>query len=118
MVIVKSKIERIDAFTMLDAIVALSIITILIVLSTMTFSNLFTAQKPLIKFSAEIEVIERLNALKENGVMKNNQYEFENFTINQNVEKYENNSKLYHVLYEAYDLNSKLIFSSNHLIAK
>ncbi|NOQ74880.1 MAG: hypothetical protein GQ574_22895 [Crocinitomix sp.] len=107
--------NRLPAFTLFESVIAITIITVLIGLGTMIYGNLMHSEKPLAYYQAQAEVEVRLQELKSKQLFMRENFEYENYEIEQKVTFYKGNKKLYLVTYIA-RAGDKELLVENHLI--
>ncbi|MFT5819679.1 MAG: hypothetical protein ACI8ZM_000904 [Crocinitomix sp.] len=110
-----SATNKLPAFTLFESVIAITIITVLIGLGTMIYGNLMHSEKPLAYYQAQAEMQVRLQELKSNEIFIRENYEYENYEIEQNVTYYKGNKKLYLITYIA-RTGGKELLVKNHLI--
>lgn len=110
-----SKSNKIPAFTLFESVIAITIITVLIGLGTMIYGNLMHSEKPLAYYQAQAEIEVRLQELKSNQQFVRENYDYENYEIEQGISFYKGNEKLYLVTFTARSGEKELLVE-NHLI--
>lgn len=106
---------KLEAFTLFESVVAITIIAILIGLGTMIYSNVVQAEKPLAFYEAKTEVDKLLQQLCQEQNFMSNQSTYEGFEIEQEINFYQNNKGIYQVTYTASSGGSEL-FREQHLL--
>jgi hypothetical protein len=104
------------AFTLFESVVAITIITILIALSTMIYSNIVESEKPLAYYQAKQEVTKIFNETKQSQAFFSKNYNFETFDIEQKVDFHQGNKKLYQIDYTI-SAQGKQWWTEKHLVA-
>ena len=114
---------KIEAFTLFESVIAITIITVLVGLGTMIYSNLIHAEKPIAYYQAKDEIDLHFNEMQNNPLFFNKDFEYENFRIEQRVELHNSsrtkksvNKKLYQITYTAV-AGDKEILTERHLVA-
>lgn len=107
--------DKLPAFTLFESVIAITIITVLIGLGTMIYGNLMHSEKPLAYYQAQAEMEIRLQELKSNQLFIRENFEYENYEIEQNVTFYKGNKKLYLITFIARS-GAKELLVENHLI--
>ena len=108
--------KRLRAFTLFESVVAISIITILLVVASMIYGNIMSSEKPLSYYQAQEEVNKIFNETKAEGAFFTKNFSFEKFDIQQDVEFYKGNTKLYEITYTVTS-GTKEWWIQKHLIA-
>lgn len=114
---VKSKhAKHLKAFTLLESVTAITIITILIGVSAMIYSNVVESEKPMAFYQAKQDLSKIYQNTKTNQAFFTKSFSFENYDIQQEVAFYKGNKKLYQI---NYTITSKgeIWWSENHLVA-
>lgn len=116
----QNKIAKLPAFTLFESVVAITVITILIGLGTMIYSNVLQAENPLAYYMAKDEVDHRLQQLSEqqlfiNGHSDNFQVDSDMYQIEENIDFYKENKSLYLITYIAFSGGEEL-FREQHLL--
>jgi hypothetical protein len=106
---------KLSAFTLFESVIAITVITVLIGLGTLIYGNLMHSEKPLAYYQAQAEMELRLADLKTNRIFLRQNFEYENYEIEQNVQFYKGNKKLYLITYIARSGDKELLVE-NHLI--
>lgn len=107
--------KRIKAFTLFESVVAISIISVLIGLGSLTYSNLVMADNPLIYYQAKNQIDIQLHNLNESQAFISRVFEFENYRVEQNCEQYKGNKNLVNVTFLAM-IENKEILREQHLM--
>ncbi len=110
------KVKKLEAFTLFESVVAISIITTLIGLGTMIYSNLMQAEKPVAYYQAKDEVDRRFQELCESQAFFNKEFDYESYQIQQQVDFHMKNKKIYQVTYVVTAGNRELL-TERHLVA-
>lgn len=110
------KTSRLKAFTLFESVVAISIITVLLVVASMIYSNVISSEKPLTYYQAQEEVEKIFTETKASGAFFTQSFSFETYDIQQDVEFYKGNNKLYQITYTVTS-GTKTWWTEKHLIA-
>ena len=108
--------NKVQAFTLFESVVAIAIISVLIGLATIIYGNLVQAERPIPFYQAKEEIDNYYFELKKNKAFFSKNYDHENYNIEQKVDFYNGNKKLYLVEYTVTAQNKKW-WSEKHLIA-
>lgn len=108
--------NRLTAFTLLESVTAVTIITILIGVSAMIYSNVVESEKPMAFYQAKQDLSKIYQNTKMNQAFFTKNFAFEHYDIQQDVEFYKGNKRLYQI---NYTITSKgeVWWSENHLVA-
>lgn len=107
---------RISAFTLFESVVAIAVISVLIGIVTITYSNLVGAEKPIAFYQAKEEVDRYFEALKTSGAFFPASYDHETYTITQSVDFHQGNKKIYCIDYTI-SAGGKTWWTEKHLLA-
>ena len=110
------KTSRLKSFTLFESVVAISIITVLLVVASMIYSNVISSEKPLTYYQAQEEVEKIFNETKESGAFFTQSFSFETYDVQQDVEFYKGNNQLYQITYTVTS-GTKNWWTEKHLIA-
>jgi hypothetical protein len=109
-------VEKLQAFTLFESVVAISIITVLIGLGTLIYSNLVYSENPIAFYQAKDQIDIQLHELSKSQAFFNREFDFETFRIEQHIEPYNGNNQLYKVTFLAFAGTKKLI-QEQHLLS-
>ncbi|MEO9531930.1 MAG: hypothetical protein ABJG68_15740 [Crocinitomicaceae bacterium] len=90
---------RLKAYTLFESVVAISIITILLVISSLIYGNVIESEKPLSYYQAKQDVQELFQETKATSAFFTKNFSFETYDIQQDVNFYNGNKKLYEITY-------------------
>jgi len=82
------------ASSIMETVIAITIITLCSLISTMVFSNVINQTPLLKKYEYEYELVELIQQIKEEKDISISNFKFEGFTIEKKVTKDPNNQKL------------------------
>lgn len=108
--------QKVQAFTLFESVVAISIITILIGLSAMIYTNLVRSENPIAYYQAKDQIDVELNELIASKTFFNKNSSFESFDIEQKVTPYKGSSQLLQITFIAKSGTVELL-RENHLVA-
>lgn len=107
---------KIPAFTLFESVIAISIITVLIGLGTVIYTNLIVSEHPVLYYQAKDQIDVQLNELRTSQAFFNRDFDFENYRIEQRVDLYNGNKRLYKVTFLAFTGTKELI-KEQHFLA-
>lgn len=110
------KYQQLPAFTLFESTVAITIIAVVIGISTIIYSNVIQAEKPLDFYQARQEIDQIFADMKSNKAFFDKTFDFESFSIEQKIGFYRGNKKLYQVDY-AVKQTDKVLWLEHHLVA-
>lgn len=114
-----SRVQRptssVPSFSILESVIATSIIAILIGISAMIYSNVLASEKPLAVYQAESTVSSMFHELQANKAFFDKTVEVGGCTILQEVDFFRGNESIYAVNY-AIERNNKVWYSEKHLV--
>lgn len=114
--IILNKTARLSAFSLFESVVAIAIISVLIGLATIIYSNLVEAERPILFYQAKEEVDKYFDALKKEKAFFSKTFDNEIYSIEQKVDFYNGNKKIYLVEYTVSAQNKKW-WNEKHLIS-
>ena len=106
---------KVKAYSLLESVVAISIITICVGLGTTIYSNVISSEKPLITYDANEEIKRLFNELKTSRHYFNKSVDFELYSIEQGINFYKGNQLVYLVEYKVM-FNNKNIATQKFLL--
>jgi prepilin-type N-terminal cleavage/methylation domain-containing protein len=109
-------ISHLQAFTLFESVVAISVISILLLISTMIYSNVIGSEKPVSYYQVKQEIDGILIETKKSQAFFNKNFSYENYSIEQTVEHYKGNKKLLQLSYTVRSAND-VWWIENHLVA-
>jgi hypothetical protein len=119
MVKLEKKAKRVSqpvaAFSLFESVVAIAIISVLIGIGTMVYSNLVEAERPLPFYQAKEEIDLHYHNLQQDKAFFSKTYEHEVYSIEQKVDFHNGNRKIYRVEYLVTTQN-KMWYSEKHLL--
>lgn len=107
----------IRATTLFETLIATSIITILIGIGSMIYSNIIASDHPFAFYQAKGEVDRLYHELKESRAYFSKTVDYEQFDIEQEVTEHRGSKRLLLVQYHVRS-NTKLLWTEKHLIKK
>lgn len=107
---------KLKAFTLFESTVAVTLITIVLGMSTLIYSNILDAERPVAFYQAQQEVDQIFHETKTSGAFFTKNFSFENYDIEQKVDFYKGNQRLYQVDYTVTSGEKKL-WTESHLVA-
>jgi len=105
----------IKASTLFETLIATSIITILIGIGSMIYSNVLASDQPFAFYQAKGEVDRLYEELKMNRAFFSKTFDYEQYEIEQEVMPYKGNEKLLLVQYNIRS-NTRELWTEQHLI--
>ena len=112
----KKNKNKLAAFTLFESVVAIAIISVLIGLATIIYSNLVEAERPIAFYQAKEKIDECFYEMKKTGAFFPKNFVYENYSIEQKVDFYNGNKKIYLVEFVVMSQNKKW-WTEKHLIA-
>jgi prepilin-type N-terminal cleavage/methylation domain-containing protein len=106
---------KMDAFSLFESVVAIAIISVLIGIGTLVYSNLVEAERPLAFYQAKEEIDLYYQNLQQSKAFFPKMYAHETYSIEQKVDFYNGNKKIYRIEYLVTSQN-KTWYSEKHLI--
>lgn len=106
---------KLNAFTLFESVVAITVITVLIGIGTLIYGNLVEAEKPLAYYQSKEEVEKHYHELQESKLFFNANFDHETYQIEQKVAFHNGNKNLYRVTYIV-SIAEDQILVENHLI--
>jgi len=103
------------AFSLFESVVAIAIISVLIGIATIVYSNLVQAERPIAFYQAKEEIDFYFQQMQHDKSFFSKLYEHETYSIEQLVEYHNGNKKLYQVQYRV-TAQSKLWYTEKHLL--
>lgn len=107
---------RVQAFSLFESVVAIAVISVLIGIGTLIYSNLVAAERPVAFYQAKEEIDFQFHQLQMNRTFFSTVYDRESYRIEQHVGFYNGNKKLYLVEYQVSSQN-KQWYTEKHLLA-
>ena len=107
---------KLKSFTLFEATVAVTIITIVLGLSVMIYSNVLDAERPVAFYQAKQDIDRIFLETKNSGAFLDKNFEFETYDIEQKVNFYMGNEKLFQIDYTVIS-NNKQLWQESHLVA-
>jgi hypothetical protein len=108
--------KKLGAFTLFESVVAIAMISVLIGLGTIIYSNLLNSEWPVSIYQAKEEISRLYNDTRTSGAFFSKQYAYENYRIDQQVAFYRGSKNIYLIQYSIYS-GSKLYWTEKHLFA-
>lgn len=110
------KSKHLKSFTLLESVTAITIITLLIGVSAMIYGNVVESEKPMAYYQAKQDVARIYQNTKADQAFFTKNFGFETYDIEQAVEFYKGNKKLYQI---NYTISSKgdVWWTEQHLVA-
>jgi len=106
---------KLKAFTLFDSLIAVTITAIIMSTMSLSYGYLIDADKPMSSMVGQAELPKLLFNLKESKSYFNESIEKETYKIEQIVEQYKGNAKLFLVTFNII-VNSKITYTEQHLI--
>lgn len=106
---------RLKAFTIFESTVAITIISIVLGISALIYSNVLHSETPVLVYQAKEEIDLLFNQNKAQHSFFTQQYEYESYTIQQTVDPYKGNQKLMRIDYSVM-IADKSYWKESHLI--
>lgn len=106
---------KISAFSLFESVIAIVIISVCIGIGSLIYSNIIGSEEPLLATEGNEQANVLFENLKENKLYFNDQFDFENFSIEQVVKSYKGDKHLLVVVYNIYR-DRDLIGRQSHLI--
>jgi len=106
---------RIRSFTIFESVISTTIISVLIGIAAMIYTNVIGSEKPLGVYQAEGTIVSMLQDLKVNKSFFSKSVEQENCVIRQEVNFYHGNKNIYEVIYKV-DVGTKTWHTEKHLV--
>lgn len=103
------------AFSLFESVVAIAIISVLIGIGTLIYSNLIEAERPISYYQAKEEIEIHLQELKSTKAFFSKTFSNDIYSIEQKVDFYNGNKKIYLVEYSVNTQNKKW-HTEKHLI--
>lgn len=107
--------QTVAAFSLFESVVAIAIISVLIGIGTIVYSNLVEAERPIAFYQAKEEIDLYYHTLQQSKAFFSKMYEHETFSIEQKVDFHNGNKKIYRVEYFVTSQN-KMWYSEKHLL--
>src|SRR5688500_4474956 len=107
--------QTVAAFSLFESVVAIAIISVLIGIGTIVYSNLVEAERPVAFYQAKEEIDLYYHTLQQSKAFFSKTYEHETFSIEQKVDFHNGNRKIYQVEYLVTSQN-KMWYSEKHLL--
>lgn len=108
--------RKLASFSLFESVVAIAIISVLIGIATIVYSNLVESEKPIAFYQAKEEIELCYHQLQTDKAFFSKMIEHETYTIEQKVEYHNGNKKIYRVEYLVTTQNKKW-YSEKHLLA-
>ncbi|WP_027421133.1 type II secretion system protein [Crocinitomix catalasitica] len=114
----RSKHRRLNGFTMLESLVAITILSVLVWLGSAVYSNVLKSEDPMVFHQALLEVDRCHQRLTTEKEVEDKLFEYGSYTIKQEIEVYKNkhSNGLYKVTYSVADNYSNELYTENHLM--
>ena len=111
-----NRAKSLKSFTLLESVTAITIITLLIGVSAMIYSNVVESEKPMAYYQAKQNVARIYQNTKADQAFFTKSFGFETYDISQDVAFYRGNKKLYQI---NYTITSKgdVWWTEQHLVA-
>lgn len=106
---------KLRSFTLFESVIAVTIITVLIGMSTLIYGNLVEAEKPLAYYEGKLSIDRLLRQLRIEKNYSNRTISFETYEIVQNVSPYQGNKNLLLVEYDILT-GTKNWWNEKHLV--
>lgn len=110
-----TSLKKLEAYTLFETVISITIIAILIGLGTLIYTNIITAENPIAYYQAEEHVKEKLHELKQSKAFFNQNFEYENYTIQQEIVPHKGNQRLYAVTFTVFVGKNELL-QRKHLV--
>lgn len=107
---------RLGAFTIFESTVAVTIISVIIGIASLIYSNVIDSEKPVPYYQAKQEVDKIFQDTKSSSAFFSKNFSFETYEIKQDVEFYNGNKKLYQLDYTI-TTGGKQWWKESHLVA-
>lgn len=108
--------QKVQAFSLFESVVAIAIISVLIGIGTLVYSNLVEAEKPIPFYQAKEEIDLYYHQLQESKAFFPKVYDQETYSIEQKVDFHNGNKKIYLVEFVVTAQNKKW-YTEKHLLA-
>jgi len=106
---------KVKAFSLFESVVAIAIITICIGIGAAIYTNVMRSQQPIMVVKGKEEMKRLFNELKTTKLYVNQSFDFDYYRIDQELEAYQGNAKVYEVHYKLF-IQDKLMLNEAHLI--
>lgn len=111
----KYQAKKLSAFGLFESVIAVSIISILVGISSLVIGNLTQSEKRVAYFQAKEDVAFYFQTLKENQLFISQSFDKEIYTIQQEVIPYHDKKNLYQVTYLVLQ-GSEELYVEKHLL--
>lgn len=111
-----SRAKRLRAFSLFESVVAIAIISVLIGIGTLVYSNLVESERPIPYYQAKEEIDRYFHLLQTERTFFSRVFDHDSYSIEQHVDFYNGNKKLYLVEYVVKAQN-EIWLTEKHLIA-
>lgn len=108
--------QKVQAFSLFESVVAIAIISVLIGIGTIVYSNLVSAEKPIPFYQAKEEIDLYYHQMQESKAFFPKVYDQETYSIEQKVDFHKGNKKIYLVEFVVTAQNKKW-YTEKHLLA-
>ncbi len=106
---------KLKAFTLFDALIAVTITAMVISGISLIYSNLIDSEHPITYFKAKEEISKIHKITTETKAYFNANYDKDQYEIIQKIEPYKGKTDLWFVQYIVF-INNKKVYTENHLI--
>ncbi|MBD3639233.1 MAG: hypothetical protein HUJ25_17890 [Crocinitomicaceae bacterium] len=107
---------KLKAFTLFESTVAVTLITIVLGMSTLIYSNILDSERPVAFYQARQKVDQIFFETKISGSFFSKNFSFEAYDVEQKVDFYKGNKRLYQVDYKVVSAGKEL-WKESHLVA-
>ena len=88
---------KIEAFTLFESVVAITIISVCLGIGSLVYSNIVNSEKTVVNFESNSQAKELFEDLKLSKLYSSKNYQFKSFEINQEVNDYQGIKNLYQI---------------------
>ena len=112
----QNRIVYLSAFTLFESTVAVTIITIVLGMSTLIYSNVLDSERPVAFYQAKQDIDRIFLDTKRSKAFFDKTFEYEAYNIEQKVNAYKGNQKLFLLEYKVIS-GGKEMWKEQHLVA-
>ncbi len=106
---------KVNAFSLFESVVAIAIISVCIGIGATIYSNVISAEKPLVVIKGQEEIKRLLHDLKTSKLYMSQSFDFEDYRIDQEINPYQGNQLIYQVDYKLF-VGGALKAQQQHLV--